>query len=60
MLLTYKVGHTHEVGIVLTRQYWVKKQLYQYMACETFYEIQLNWRAGRTLSDYNESFLSNR
>ena len=28
MLLTYKVGHVYEVGIVLNRQYWVKKQLW--------------------------------
>ena len=45
MLLTYKVGHTHEVGIVLNRQYWVKKQLFQWN----------DWigRVGRTLSDCN-------
>ena len=42
MLLTYKVGHTHEVDIALNRQYSVKKQLFQYMACEMFYDIRLN------------------
>ena len=54
MLLTYKVGPTHKVGIKLNRKYWVKKQLFQYMACETFFtRYDWIWRAGRTLSEYN-------